>query len=79
MDGSGNRRRGRDWPDLVGRRDVVNVRELRALIHDPANHPAPATGVPAALLASGGLATEIRQPRQRIQSSTLWKNPLPFQ
>jgi hypothetical protein len=22
MDGSGNRRRGRDWPDLVGRRDV---------------------------------------------------------
>jgi hypothetical protein len=22
MDASGNRRRGRDWPDLVGRRDV---------------------------------------------------------
>jgi hypothetical protein len=34
--------------------------------------------VPAVMLASGGLATEIRAAQATIRSSTFWTNPLPF-
>ena len=52
---------------------VVNVRELRALIHDPANHPAPATGVPAALLASGVLPRKLGSPGNEFSQALYGK------